>query len=276
MLKRLKALIDERFNTDAIVPEKLPNAGYFETMLAHRSHRSFRDEQIPEELMQFLFYCALSAPSKSDLQQGDIIWLKNPDIREQIEALTPSMHWMPDAPELLVFCGNNRRIREMSKKHKIPFANDHVDSFMNAAVDAGILMMNFIRAAEAAGLGCCPISVIRNEAEAVGSILDLPDLVFPLAGLAVGYPASDGKISARLPVDITIHVDQFRSEGNAEAIQAYDNYRRERRDFPQQRYNEDYADSPSYSWSEDKARQYGRSERADFGSYLKKHGFRLI
>ena len=30
-----------------------------------------------------------------------------------------------------------------------------------------------------------------------------------------------------------------------------------------------------YGWSEDKARQYGVPQRADFGAYVRKQGFRL-
>ena len=59
-----------------------------------------------------------------------------------------------------------------------PFANDHLDAFLNAAVDAGLVLMNFIRAAEAVGLGCCPISVIRNHIDEVAELLELPILSF--------------------------------------------------------------------------------------------------
>jgi Nitroreductase family len=69
------------------------------------------------------------------------------------------------------------------------FANDHLDAFFNATVDAAIALETFVAAAEAAGLGCCPISVIRNHAEEVSGLLGLPDHVFPVAGLGVGIPA---------------------------------------------------------------------------------------
>jgi hypothetical protein len=47
------------------------------------------------------------------------------------------MPWIADAPVFLVFCGNNRRIRQIGEWRGKPFANDHLDHFMNAAVDAG-------------------------------------------------------------------------------------------------------------------------------------------
>ena len=57
---------------------------------------------------------------------------------------------------------------------------------MNAAVDAGIAMQTFILAAESYGLGCCPLSELRNHVDLLSDELALPRHVFPVAGLAVG------------------------------------------------------------------------------------------
>ena len=103
----------------------------------------------------------------------------------------------------------NRRIRQIGEMCGEPYANDHLDHFMNAAVDAGIVMTTFIRAAEAVGLGCCPISAVRNHCEAVSQLLDLPDWVFPVAGLCVGWPHGEGRITPRLPLAVTVHTDRF-------------------------------------------------------------------
>jgi nitroreductase len=81
--------------------------------------------------------------------------------------------------------------------------------FFNAAIDAALVLQTFILAAESAGLGCCPISVIRNHADAVGELLGLPDKIFPVAGLCLGYPAAAGHVSMRLPLDATAHIDHY-------------------------------------------------------------------
>ena len=66
-----------------------------------------------------------------------------------------------------------------------------------------LALQTCILAAETVGLGACPISVLRNHAAAVGEILALPDKVFPVAGLCLGYPAQQGFISMRLPPEAT-------------------------------------------------------------------------
>lgn len=274
--KDLEALIQERFNDEFSLPEGVTPSSELYHLLSHASCRDYADKPISPSLLQFLCYCALSSPSKSDLQQVDIIHLKNPEKRHQLEALVPSMPWIKDASEFLVFCGNNRRIREVCQLRGKPFANDHVDSVVNSAVDAGIVMSTFIRAAEALGLACCPISVIRNRVFEVSEVLELPDYVFPLAGLTVGSPKTEAHISPRLPVTLTLHTDTFEEKPLAEYLSPYDAYRQSRKEFESQRYAEEYGNIEDYSWSEDKARQYSKSERADFGKYLIHQGFRLV
>ena len=49
-----------------------------------------------------------------------------------IADLLPDNPWVREAPVFLVFCGNNRRIRQISELRDRPFANDHLDAFFNA------------------------------------------------------------------------------------------------------------------------------------------------
>jgi len=146
---------------------------------------------------------------------------------------------------------------------------------MNAAVDAGIAMMNFISAAEAAGLGTCPISAIRNAIDTVSSELELPEGVFPVAGLCVGYPATAGHVSPRLPLEVTLHTDRYDETGLRENIDAYDRRRHANHPYGKQRRLARFGTAEFYGWSEDKARQYAEPERADFGEYIRRQGFSL-
>ena len=207
--ERIEASIAERFGTPISVKPALPGLDELARMTEHRSHRKYTSDPVTSELLRLLLACALSAPSKSDLQQADIVHVADRAKVRAITALIPDMPWIAQAPVLLVFCGDNRRIRQIGEWRGKPFANDHLDHFMNAAVDAGIVMATFIRAAEAVGLGCCPISGIRNRPHEVSELLGLPDWVFPVAGLTAGYPAEPGRITPRLPLEVTVHVDRF-------------------------------------------------------------------
>ena len=274
-IQGLESALAERFGAPFAADPALPGLDELARMAGHRSHRKFSSREVAPELLRLLFACALSAPSKSDLQQADIVHVAD---RARIRAIAdgiPDMPWIAQAPVFLVFCGNNRRLRQMSAWRGKPFANEHLDHFMNAAVDAGLVMMSFIRAAEAAGLGACPISAVRNRCAEVGGLLGLPEGVFPVAGLCVGYPAEAGRISARLPLEVTVHVDRYDESGAREKIEAYDRRRHALQPYRRQRHGERYPDVDFYGWSEDKVRQYSVPERADFGAYIRGQGFSL-
>jgi nitroreductase len=275
LTQRIQAALQERFGAAPDIDTALPGLDEIARSAGHRSHRRFDGRPVPPALLRLLFACAYSAPSKSDLQQADIVHVAD---RARVKAIAdgiPDMPWIADAPVFLVFCGNNRRIRQIGEWRGKPFVNDHLDHFMNAAVDAGLVMMNFIRAAEAVGLGACPISAVRNRCEAVSALLGLPDQVFPVAGLCVGYPAEPGRISPRLPLDVTVHTDRYDETGVKEKIDAYDRRRHALMPYRRQRHADRYAKADFYGWSEDKARQYSVPEREDFGAYVRKIGFSL-
>ena len=273
--ERIAKATQTRFGTAYPVPEGTPGADELGRMLEHSSFRKWADRPVAPDLLNLLFACALSAPSKSDLQQADIVHVADRAKIKAIADLIPDMPWINNAPVFLLFCGNNRRIRQISEWRGKPFVNEHLDHFMNAAVDAGIVLSQFIRAAEAAGLGTVPISAVRNHPRETGEIIGLPDAVFPVAGLCVGYPMEKGHITARLQLDVTIHTDTYDESKLRENIDAYDQRRHKLFPLHKQRYAKKYPDVPFYGWSEDKARHYSVPERADFGAFIREKKFSL-
>lgn len=244
-------------------------------MLGRGSCRAFQDRPVPEDLLNVLAAAALAAPTKSDLQQRDIVLLRSPQTRQALAALVPGQDWVAKAPMLVVFLGNNRRLRLLHKRHGIPFANDHLDAMFNAAADAAIALGAFVAAADALGLGCCPISAVRNRARQVSDLLALPRHVFPFAGLGIGYPARTPRISKRLPLGVTVHTDRYGEDNLAGRIEAYDAERAAAQPYASQRLTEQFGAKTTYGWSDDKVRQYSQPEREDFGAYLRAQGFSL-
>jgi nitroreductase len=224
------------------------------------SCRAFKPEPVAPALIDTLCALALASPSKSDLQQRDIIIIDDKDLRARIDLLLTTgplaQDWIGGAPNLLVFCGNNRRQRQLHAMRGRLFVNDHLDAFFNAACDAAIALAAFVLAAEAKGLGCTPISAIRNHAEEVSRLLHLPDHVLPCAGLA------------------TVHRDRFDDAGIDDTIDAYDRRRAEIQPYAKQRATGKFGAAEFYGWSEDKSRQYASPERFDWGAYVRRRGFR--
>lgn len=268
-------LLDTRYGDASPHADMGGAEGILRSMAARGSCRSFQDRAVPPDLLETLGAVALASPSKSDLQQRDIVFLASDASRRRLADIVGGQTWVSQAPMIAVFCGNNRRQRLLHEWRDVTFANDHLDAFFNAAVDAAIALGAFVTAAEAVGLGCCPISAIRNDAVAVSTLLGLPDHVFPVAGLAIGYPVETPEISKRLPLEQTLHTDRYQEGDLKAAVQGYDAKRAATQPYTQQRYPETFGTSDAYCWSEDKVRQYSRLERETFGEFIRTKGFRL-
>jgi FMN reductase [NAD(P)H] len=273
--RAIEAALAARFGEKLKVDRELAGLDELARIAGHRSQRYFQTRAVAPDLLRLLCACALSAPSKSDLQQCDIVVVSDRAIRQGIVATIPDMPWIMDAPVFLVFVGNGTRLPEIAKLRDKPFPNDHLDQFFNATVDAAIVMTTFIRAAEAVGLGCCPISAIRDRPQIVSDLLRLPQRVVPVAGLCVGWPAQEGEITPRLSLMTTVVENAYGERNLAGEIGAYDRRRAQLRPYRRQRDVARWGEAPFYGWSEDKARQYAEPTRTDFGGFVRGKGFRL-
>jgi len=254
----IQAALSERFGERLKVDAGLSGLDEIARIAAHRVHRRYLARDIAPDLMRLLCACALSAPSKSDLQQADILVVRDKVKIHAIANLLPEMPWIGETPVFLVFLANGRRLPQISKIRGKQFPNDHLDLFFNATVDAAIVMTTLLRTAEAVGLGCCPISVIRDHAAII---------------MCVGWPAEKGGITPRLSLNTTVHEELF-SENFFE-VDAYDQRRAATRPYRNQREPERFGRGEFYGWSEDKARQYAVPLRADFGAFVRAKGFNL-
>ena len=240
-------------------------------LLDRRSCRDYAEREVPEELVRLILAAGLCAPTKSDLQQADVVWVRDRARRGEILEGIGGADWIVRAPVFLVVCGNGARFASLFEGGD--FANDHFDALFNATVDAAIVLEGIVAAAALAGLGTCPISQIRNRAERIGGLLDLPDRVFPVAGLCMGYAASEAPISPRLDLDITVHEDRYDRDAFVRLGAAYDTRRIADAPYRRQRDPERFGVAESYGWREDKRRQYADPRRAGFGAYLRGMGF---
>jgi len=269
-------LLTARFGQNS--PEhKIFNDEAIARILRRRTHRRYSDQPVPADLLDALLSVAFSASAKSDYQQASVIQVRDPDRRRQIAELIPAMPWIGVSPVFLVFCADANRLQKICNLRGRPTPNQNLEAFFNATVDAALVMQTFILAAEHVGLGCCPISVIRNHLPRVQEILSLPERVIPVAGLCVGYPAGEGHISMRLPPRLTRHVDRYDDTDLARELDDYD-HRREKvapTSREKQRAPEKFGYADFYGWSEDKCRQAVAGEGKKFGAMVRASGFSL-
>jgi FMN reductase [NAD(P)H] len=267
-------LLRARYELEMQGPE-VPDA--VAALLDRRVTRRYRDQDVPDALLDVLLAAAQSAPTKSDLQQYSVVVMRDLARIKRIADWIGTMDWITAAPVFLVWCGDMRRGQRLCDLHGMSHANNNLDTFLNTAVDCALAMGQFIAAADAVGLGTCPISYVRSHIEKVTPLLSLPQGVYPLAGLTVGWPAFRRPVAMRLPPSIVVHRERYDDSALELDCRAYDARRARREPIAAANLKNDdvYPPREGVGWSENLARQLSVPERFGFAAYLKTRGFEL-
>lgn len=158
---------------------------------------------------------------------------------------------------------------------------------MFAVQDATYAAENMVIAAESLGLGSCFLGGAPYDAERLKAKYKLPDHVFPVVNLVMGYPDEDRPPRPRYPLWFTLFEEeypQFTDEQVSEAMkvmddgyQAQDYYKRMRAKIRLDSREETY-DYDTYSWTEHISRKWGQWFRspAELLQNLKLCGFDIL
>ena len=245
----------------------------FDAIATRRAVKAFDPEhRMSHEEATRLLETAILAPTSFNIQHWRFVVIDDPELRGKINALESIQSWAEAAPLMLIFVADSHRGRKICEDRGYDYAMATVDTLVNATGDAAIALSTFLLAAERVGLGCCPLSVIRNHLDTVSGLLGLPDHAFPFAGLVVGYPKRFFPISPRLPQSVTVHRNRYR-EPAAEDLAAYDAARPKAPE--KQMHTDRYGTTEPYGWCENTARRLSVRERGDFKDFLvrRKFGF---
>ena len=204
MVDTLQAVMKARYGHTVTVPDGVQGLPELLRIARQTSHRAWADRPVGADLVRLLAACALAAPSKSHLQQADIIDVRDPVRRAAIHKLVPGMPWMADAPALLVFCANGRRFKRLFERRGLPFANDHLDGFFNPVVDTSLVMnatsssVSSGEASMACQAGRCWGTILQDTSIVrmwhPGTFIHIPD------GLCVEWRSAGTNTRAACPV----------------------------------------------------------------------------
>ena len=182
-----------------------------ETILNHRSIRSFEDKLLSEEQIQTIVQCAQSASSSSYIQAYSIIGVNDPEKKAKLAEIAGPQTYVEKNGHLFIFCADLHRHIIASKMEEVNI-NEAIESteiFMVGCIDAALAAQNAAIAAESMGLGICYIGGIRNNLTEVAELLHIPNKVIPLFGLVVGYPKNYSAQKPRLPMENVYHENEY-------------------------------------------------------------------
>ena len=196
-----------------------------DTLLAHRSVRSYRPTPLPSHTIPTLVAAAQSAPSSSNLQSWSVVAVQDPERKARLSVHAGNQAFIRQAPLFLVW------LADLSRNERIGRADgktldglNYIETLFLAIIDAGLAAQNAVVAAESLGLGTVYVGALRNHPERVAVELGLPPKVLPVFGLCVGYPdtARPANVKPRLPQVAVLHHETYDAEPQLEAAARYD------------------------------------------------------
>ncbi len=152
---------------------------------SRRSIRKFKEDNIPEDLINKLLESAIYAPSEGNLQPWKFYVIRNRKIRIRLAKAALEQFFISEAPVVIVVCAD---IIATS-----PYGSRGINLYCLQSTAAAI--QNILLSAHSLGLGTCWVGAF-DEKEA-SEILKLPSSLRPVAIIPVGYPAENPKTPFR-------------------------------------------------------------------------------
>lgn len=239
-----------------------------EMMLDHRSVRSFTKESLTSEEIKLLVEAAQAASTSSYIQAYSIIGVSDHKLKEKLADYAGNQSYVAENAHFFVFCADLHRHEQMAsdKGVDIKATIESTEAFMIAVIDAALAAQNLAVAAESMGLGICFIGGIRNHLKEVSDILETPEYVLPLFGLAVGHPAQKTDIKPRLPFKSVYHENKYDGESASAKLAEYD-------ETISSYYNSRTGGARSETWTEQITNRLKHPNRTFMKEFVEEKGF---
>ncbi len=235
-------------------------------MQSHSSVRSYTDREIEKSLLDSIIQSGQAASSSSFIQAYSVIRVTDKQNRESIAQAAGGQGWVIKAAEFLVICADMSRIQTCCEKSGVERLEGFAEHFIAATVDAALMAQNMMLAAESDGLGGVFIGGIRNAPEVVTECLQLPEQVYPVFGLCLGWPEDKMAVKPRFPVDVVLHQDVYQSTKVQDQVDEYD---QQMADY----YSSRQVNTKNTNWSLQTASAVQGKKRQHMLAFLQAQGF---
>lgn len=233
---------------------------------SHKSDRSFTDRAVDDAVLDRIISAAYRAPTSVNSQQVSLVVTRDAAQRAKISQIAGGQPWIAQAPVFITLVLDMHKSRlAMEAIDRQQVAQQSIESIVSGSTDVGIALGSIMAAARAEGLGIVPIGGIRRDAQALVTLLDLPEFTFPVAGVVIGHVDQPAAQKPRLPLATFRHDERYQRADLPQHIAAYN------AEMVQHWQNIGRGDGES--WSESVSGYYSKIYFPDVLSALKKQGF---
>jgi len=242
-------------------------------MLNRKSIRKYTDQTPADETVKTIVRAGQQAPFASQFYS---VLLSRNRKRNPFKA-----------PLLFTICVDSYKFEQIMAKRGWNLVTNDLTLLFFGIQDAAYMAENMVTAAKSLGLGSCFLGAAMFRADKIAEEYQLPERVFPLVQLTVGYPAEDPPPRPRYPMEFTLFEDKY-PEMNAKMVAkamkqmddgylAQDYYRKAKAKIPLEGERKETFTYDNYSWTEHICRKWGQwyPDAKELLNQLQKRGFNL-
>lgn len=175
------------------------------------SCRAFKDMDINDNVLNEVINAGLHAATGGNLQPYAIIKITKDETKKRLVNECDMQNIVAKAPVNLLFCIDWRRIGRWAEACNAPFvATKSYRHFWIALQDTVICAQNICTAADSVGLGSVYIGTVESCFMELKTILNLPEGVFPVVLLSLGYPTKYPKPAKKLGINALVHEEKYK------------------------------------------------------------------
>lgn len=180
-----------------------------ESIKNRRTIRKYQSKDIPAELLNSLLEESFRASTMGNMQLYSVVVTRDQEMKAKLAPAHFNQPMVTSAPVVLTFCADFNRFSKWCRQRKAEPGYDNPISFLNAATDALLVTQNFCTLAEENGLGICYLGTTIYNPDQIVKVLELPELVMPVATITMGYPDECPEQPDRLPFTGIVHEETY-------------------------------------------------------------------
>jgi len=178
--------------------------GIMQLITGRRSIRRYTSRDVPEEMLHDVLAAAQWAPSWANTQCWEIVVVRDPGIKEQLQGVlsprNPAGPAFAAAPVVLAVCGKNK-VSGYYKGRRVTALGDW------KLYDLGLATQNMLLAAASHKLGTVVVGAFDHRR--AGEILGVPDGVEVVTLIPLGFPDQSPGAPRRKELADFVHQDRY-------------------------------------------------------------------
>jgi nitroreductase len=192
-----------------------------ESLKQRRTIRKYQQKDISADLLNDLLETSFRASTVGNMQVYSVIVTRDSERKAKLAPAHFNQPMVQAAPVVLTFCIDLRRFSKWCEQRKAEPGYNNFEWFVTGSVDALLVAQTFCVAAEEKGLGICYLGTTTYNPQMIIEALELPELVFPITTVTVGWPEEIPAQVDRLPLEAIVHKETYHDYTSADIDRLY-------------------------------------------------------